>query len=295
MADVEIAKANTASSSQADVTTQSSPTQSGASAPSPAPANAPAKRDFLDVASKVMAMIVPVVIGWATYNLTNQQWQTQQRQYQNTIQEQDRSRVMDRLLALGSASSPDRLTAAKALRSYADLNRLDAASLPGLLPYLKSECEETIFGMEKDAALQAARNAKPPNSQEQQQLLAGLSAIERSAQCPPPGPASATPPAVTTVVSAPPQYFNVGCGEEKAGVLRVPVPAQVQGNQKVLSVSATLANIDNLKSWNVTVADHDESAATIRYSLIGLDRQLFGNCPGGGHGSVVTNFVVGPK
>ena len=202
---------------------------------------------------------------------------------------------MDRLLALGSASSPDRLTAAKALRSYADLNRLDSASLPGLLPYLKSECDETIFRMEKEAAQQAARNAKPANSQDQQQLMAGLSAIERSAQCPPPEPASATPPAVTTVVSAPPQYFDVGCGEEKAGVLRVPVPAQLQNNQKVLSVSATLANIDNLKSWNATVTEHDEKAATVRYSLIGLDRQLFGNCPGGGHGSVVTNFVVGPK
>src|ERR1700757_3737002 len=117
------------------------------------PALAKAKRDVLDVASKVMGMIVPVVIGWATYNLTNQQWQTQQRQYQNTIQEQDRSRVMDRLLALGRASSPDRLTAAKALRSYADLNRLDAASLPGLLPYLKSECDEIIFRAEKEAAL----------------------------------------------------------------------------------------------------------------------------------------------
>jgi len=40
---------------------------------------------------------------------------------QSTIQEQDRGCVMDRLLALGSASSTDRLTSAKALRSYADL------------------------------------------------------------------------------------------------------------------------------------------------------------------------------
>jgi hypothetical protein len=186
--------------------------------------------------SKVMGMIVPVVIGWATYNLTNQQWQTQQRQYQNTIQEQDRGRVMDRLLALGSASSTDRLTAAKALRSYADLNRLDAASLPGLLPYLKSECDEAVFANEKQAALQAARNAKPPNSQQQQQLLAGLNAIERSAQCPAqPPPASSTPPAVTTVVSAPPQYFDVGCGEEKAGVLRVRTGAEQSKSAECLS------------------------------------------------------------
>jgi hypothetical protein len=212
-----------------------------------------AKRDFLDVASKVMGMIVPVVIGWATYNLTNQQWQTQQREYQNTIQEQDRSRVMDRLLSLGSATATDRLAAAKALRSYSDLNRLDGASLPGLLPYLKSECDEAVFSTEKEAALQAARNAKSANSQEQQQLIAGLNALERNPQCTtPPGPTPAAT-AVTTVVSAPPQYFDVGCGEEKAGVLHVPVPAQMQGNQKVLSVSATLANIDNLKSWNVAV------------------------------------------
>src|SRR5712671_2578875 len=169
MAEVEIAKPDSANSSQRESTAQSIPPQSGTSRSSPPPANAPAKRDFLEVASKIMGMIVPLVIGWATYNLSNQQWQTQQRQYQNTIQEQDRSRVMDRLLALGSASSTDRLTAAKALRSYADLNRLDAASLPGLLPYLKSECDEAVFSNEKQAALQAARNARPPNSQQQQE------------------------------------------------------------------------------------------------------------------------------
>jgi hypothetical protein len=295
MAKVEIEKTDSRARPQPDGTGQPNPTQSGASGPSPTALNSPAKRDLLDAASKVMGMIVPIVIGWATYNLSNQQWQTQQRQYQNTIQEQDRTRVMDRLLALGSATSTDRLTAAKALRSYADLNRLDAGSLPGLLPYLKSECDEAVFSTEKDAALQAARNAKPPNSQEQQQLMAGLSAIERSSQCPPPAAVSATPPAVTTVVSAPPQYFDVGCGEEKAGVLHVPVPAQMQSNQKVVNVSATLANIDNLKSWSVIVTGHDESAADVHYSLIGLDRQLFGNCPGGGHGSVVTSFVLGPK
>lgn len=293
--DEEIAK-HTVSDGRQAAGSHSSPPQSGTPATSSASVNTPTKRDFLDIASKIMAMIIPVAIGWATYNLSNQQWQTQQRQYQNTIQEQDRSRVMDRLLALGTASSSDRLTAAKALRSYADLNRLDAASLPGLLPYLKSECDESVFSTEKQAALQAARNARTPKSQDERDLLAGLNAIERSPQCPAqPPPSSSTPQAVATVVSAPPQYFDVGCGEEKAGVLRVPVPAQLQSNQKVVSVSATLANIDNLKSWNVTVAEHDDNAATVRYSLIGLDRQLFGNCPGGGHGSVVTNFVLGPN
>ncbi len=270
--------------------------------PSPPPPITPAnqiqKKSALEKASLAMGMVVPVVLGWATWNLTNQQWQSQQRQYQNTVQEQDRNRVLDRLLALGNSSMNDRLIAAKALRSYADMNRMDVASLAGLLPYLKSECDETVFRIEKEAALQAARNSTPQASNGAtavQQPVAGIAAIERSSQCPNPTNSGATASPTATVITAPPQYFEVGCNNEKMGTLEVPTPSAISGTQMIQSVSATLANIDNLKEWSVRVLGHTERSATVEYRLVGLDRQFLGNCPGGGHGSVVTSFVIGPK
>ena len=268
------------------------------------------RKTFLEKASLVMGMVIPAVLGWATWSLTNQQWQTQQRQYQNSTQEQDRSRVMDRLMSLGASSVTDRLAAAKALRSYADLNWMDAAMLPALLPYLKSECDDTVFRIEKEAALQAATNSpaqSPPDVRERRQVapgmaairqtLAGISAINKSPDCPKESSPVTPPPAPagTTVITAPPQYFEVGCGDDKTGVLEVPLPGAISANQSVRDVSATLANIDNLKAWSVRVLGHTDHSGTVEYRLVGLDRQFLGNCPGGGHGSVVTSFTLGPK
>jgi hypothetical protein len=60
-------------------------------------------------------------------------------------------------------------------------------------------------------------------------------------------------------------------------------------------VSASLVNVDNLKDFSVSVLDHTDETARVEYRLVGLDRQFLGNCPGGGHGTVVTNFVIGAK
>jgi hypothetical protein len=238
-----------------------------------------------------MGMVTPLVLGWATWSLTNQQWQSQQWQYRNSIQEQDRSRVMDRLLALGGGSPADRLSAAKALRSYANMNRMDAANLPGLLPYLVSECDGNVFRIEKDAALQAARNSSAQSS------LAGIAAIESSPQCPKVSIPELIPaPAVsTTVVTAPPQYFEVGCGEVKTGTLEIPVPSAMASNQRIQDISATIANISNLKTSSARVVSNTDRSAKVEYHLEGRDRELFGNCPGGGHGSVVTTFTIVTK
>jgi hypothetical protein len=87
----------------------------------------------------------------------------------------------------------------------------------------------------------------------------------------------------------------VGCGQINSGILDVPVPTTLQEAQKVQSVSASLVNTDNLKTQSVAVVQFDNTGAKVKYLLEGLDRQIFGNCPGGGHGTIVTNFVIGPR
>jgi hypothetical protein len=259
----------------------------------------PQRRDFLDSASKVMGIMLPLVLGWATLHLTNQQMLTQRQQYRDTVDEQNRGRVMERFIKLGDASVPERLGSAKALHAFADMGRMDASSLPGLLNYLTTECDEGTFSALKATALTVAahsRSTSVDNANPPENLIKGLDSTTRSSGCPK-ETSIVVPPAssATTVLSAPPQYFEVGCGEVKKDVLIVPVPIPLQGQQKVQNVSASLVNIDNLKTWSVSVLNYTDEIARVEYRLVGLDRQLFGNCPGGGHGTVVTNFVIGAK
>jgi hypothetical protein len=206
---------------------------------------------------------------------------------------------MDRLIALGSSTVSDRLAAAKGLHAYAGINKMDSSLLPGLLYYLKSECDEEVFDVLKDAAVQVVRNSPPKPSNgapKGHEVITAITALQRSSACRVTSAGTAAPaPSSVQVVSAPPRYFDVGCESVNSGIIEVAAPGINPDTQTVKSVEATLANIDNLKSWSVQVLDKTDHSARVQYQLVGLDRQFFGNCPGGGHGSVVTNFVIGPK
>jgi hypothetical protein len=272
------------------------------SAQLPPPAEPPKvlSKTLLERIALIISIITPVAIGvgsWMiTRTVTNEQISSQTLQFQASKQDQDHGRVMERLVALGSSSVSDRVAAAKALHAYAYLNKMDSASLPGLLYYLRSECDEGVFSIAKDAAVQAIRNSPPTPSTDEvnvQRTITGIMDMQRSSACP---GASATPPATSAqVVSAPPRYFDVDCERVNSGVIEVAAPGIDPNRQAVKSVEATLANIDNLKTWSVKVLNATDRSASVQYQLVGLDRQFLGNCPGGGHGSVVTNFVIGPK
>jgi hypothetical protein len=259
----------------------------------------PKKWDLLDIVSKLMGIVLPVVLYLASASFNHQQVDLQSLEHRQSIDEENRGRVMERMFNLGDGSIATRLAAAKALRSYADMGRLDAVSIPGLLPYLKSECDPAVFALLKESVLVVAKNTAQANVAGQNQypeLLRGLGGIDRNSQCP--SDAGSTPPStssLSTVIAAPPHYYEVGCGQTNSGILDVPVPATMQEIQKVQSVSASLVNTDNLKSQSVSIVHFDNTGAKVKYVLEGLDRQMFGNCPGGGHGTLVTNFVIGPR
>jgi hypothetical protein len=59
---------------------------------------------------------------------------------------------------------------------------MDAATLPGVLPYLKEECDESTFNTLKNAAISAAKNpfsAGVGIATKQTELFAGLESISR--------------------------------------------------------------------------------------------------------------------
>ena len=75
--------------------------------------------------------------------------------------------------------------------------------------------------------------------------------------------------------------------------LQVPLPTNLKPGQKLDRAEASLVDTSNLKAGSsAEVLAQSANGAIIKYTLIGLDRQLLGNCPGGGHGTVVTSFVV---
>jgi pimeloyl-ACP methyl ester carboxylesterase len=98
-------------------------------------------------------------------------------------------------------------------------------------------------------------------------------------------------PVVLKQVKANPQSIEVGCDEEKKGVLEAKV--DLAPGESVTEVKADVANTSNLKSSHATVTSVSATAgtATVSYGLRGLDRVAF-NCPGGGHGDVIVSFAV---
>jgi hypothetical protein len=92
-------------------------------------------------------------------------------------------------------------------------------------------------------------------------------------------------------VNASRTYIDVDCERTAAGDLIVQVP--LDPNETIVEVNATVENADNISKSFAAVMRHDERSAVIRYSLRGLDRNTFGlNCPGGGHATIVANFVI---
>lgn len=85
------------------------------------------------------------------------------------------------------------------------------------------------------------------------------------------------------------KYIDVGCGETRQG--DVVTQIGLKPTERVIEVRPAIANSVNIKSSWAAVVSNADGKAVIRYSIQGLDRQLF-NCPGGGHADVVVTYVV---
>lgn len=75
----------------------------------------------------------------------------------------------------------------------------------------------------------------------------------------------------------------------------MPIDSNLSAQFKVQSATATIQDSSNLKEVRADVVRTEPDAAVVQYSIAGLDRQVFGNCPGGGHGTLVVRFQLVPK
>jgi hypothetical protein len=110
----------------------------------------------------------------------------------------------------------------------------------------------------------------------------------------------APPPVVTKDEVVPRAWtsseLDVGCNQTNSGTLQAAVALDPQLQEKVVAVTASYANTDNIKgATGPTVVGGSASAVSVTYGFNGQDRDWMGNCPGGGHAFVVVTFTISRK
>src|SRR5579863_954032 len=208
----------------------------------------------------------------------------------------------------GSDQLPQRRAMAQAVLEYANQGRLYHPSTVVAIDYLGRECDaETFQQLHKavERALLVTPKSVDPSNEEYKktdqtdrgnydtQLLAAAEQSQAAA-------CAAVNPAVAAVelpkISFFRQYVEVGCGATTSNSLTLPLSSEDQAKYQMADPKAYLEGISNLKSHSETAtvaADHE--SAVVSYSIVGLDRQLFGNCPGGGHATLVVESHLQPK
>jgi pimeloyl-ACP methyl ester carboxylesterase len=87
--------------------------------------------------------------------------------------------------------------------------------------------------------------------------------------------------------------LNVDCNRTNSGTLQASVALDPKYEEKVIAVTAHFADTDNIKNpTGPTVSGGPASVVNVTYGFNGLDRNFVGDCPGGGHATVVVTFTV---
>jgi pimeloyl-ACP methyl ester carboxylesterase len=111
---------------------------------------------------------------------------------------------------------------------------------------------------------------------------------------------TAPPPMITkdTVVTRDwtSAQLNVDCNRTNSGTLQAAISLDPKLEEKVVSVTARFTNTDKIQgSSGPTVVDGPASAVSVKYGFNGLDKNMFGDCAGGGHAFVVVTFTISQK
>jgi hypothetical protein len=205
-------------------------------------------------------------------------------------------------------------SAARALSDYASQGRVYAPATSILLHYLEREGDPKTHCYLR-LAIDRGLNNKPPalgvgaraadgtaldesnwtttTTTERARLQALLMKSDTADCLIIPSAEGAT---VAARTSAYRQYLDVDCARTNENNLHIPIDTTLMGQYKVSSATAAIQDTSNLKSGsgaNVTAVQPD--GVDVQYVIVGLDRQAFGNCPGGGHGTLVVQFQLVPK
>jgi hypothetical protein len=93
------------------------------------------------------------------------------------------------------------------------------------------------------------------------------------------------------------QYLDVGCTATNQGELRIPLSEDERKTLKITSVAKPhFEGVANLNWYEADAKpDSDGDEILVSYRMRGLDRQLLGSCPGGGHGTLVVEYKLVPR
>jgi hypothetical protein len=209
----------------------------------------------------------------------------------------------------------EKRAAARAVAEYALQGRVYTPATSVLFHYIEKEVDPKTHCY-LHAAIDRGLNVKPPalgagaRSEEGAELdesswatlkateRARLAALTKSTDAIDCSAITETPLQSTPVqarVSEFRQYLDVDCERVNQNTLTVPIDSALSSQFKVQSAVAGIEDTSNLKGSSATIKGTDSNSATVTYSIVGLDRQLFGNCPGGGHGTLVVRFQLVPK
>jgi hypothetical protein len=78
--------------------------------------------------------------------------------------------------------------------------------------------------------------------------------------------------------------------------LQASVALDPKYEERVIAVTAKYDSTDNIKQpTGPTVQGAPASVVNVSYGFNGQDKDFLGNCPGGGHATVVVTFTVARK
>jgi hypothetical protein len=234
----------------------------------------------------------------------------------------------------GSTDLQARRAMAQAVLGYANQGRLYHPSTAVAADYLRLECDEAAYQLLSQAVaralLQTPKNANIPSCEDKaakDETLAACAArrtnalkavaddqgddrarlkqaeLDRVKMCPGSTPEmSAAAADMVSQYTGPGQrtfrqYLDVGCAQTNQGSLNIPLSDEESQTLKIDKVlkphfeGASNLNWTDANAW--VDADGDQLGAS--YALRGLDRQTMGNCPGGGHGTLVVEYTLVPR
>lgn len=239
--------------------------------------------------------------------------------------------VADLATRTEAAQLPQRRAVALALFDYALQGRLYHPSTGLVIGSLSRECDPTTYGLlnqaveealkhtpkneqiscdEKNEDKSAARSCKASKDNASQQVesdnatdtntLAGArKARAQACTQTPVEPALA----VLRQFASPGQrtfrqYLDVGCAETNQGSLPISLSDEERKSFKIAGAPKPhFEGISNLNWANADqpVIDSEGDSMTVNYSIRGLDREFLGNCPGGGHATLVVDYQLAPR
>ena len=88
------------------------------------------------------------------------------------------------------------------------------------------------------------------------------------------------------------QYQDVGCEESRSADVTATTNLVPAYKEQVLQVQAQFVNISNLSGYKANVVNFSGNSALVHTNLTGLPRATLGNCPGGGHATLLVTFSI---